>query len=464
MLIAFACTAGANAAEAPPQFPDLVGLAPGVLHSGLAARPDPTQTFELYLPKAFDPSRRWPLLMVFDPRSRGKVAAEIFVPAAETNGWIVASSNNTRSDGPFEPNIRAVNAMFPDLVARLPVDARRIYASGFSGGAMLAWLVGLNTGQLAGVVSVGGRPPDNYEKVSPNFALWAAAGTTDFNYQPTRELDALAARAGRPHRFEPFPGPHAWFAAAEAGRALDWLEMLAMRDGLRARDEGRIDAVLEADRAGAEALAAAGEDLAATRRFTAIAATYRGLRDVAPFEKRAGALAASAAARAAEKDERWALRYEEQGRRRLAETLALLTADEGLPSPGKLRGTLALPALLEQASQPGERGLAAERVLSSVAAQLGFYLMRSLFASGDLATAAAALELAVEARPHDPFLWYNLACAQARTGRKRDALASLERAFDEKLANPGQIATDTDLASLRDEPAFAALLARAATP
>jgi dienelactone hydrolase len=463
-LMAFSSAAVAVAQSGTAATPELVKLAPGQIHSNLAARPDPTQTYDLYLPRGFTPERRWPLLMVFDPRSRGRFAAEIFVPAAERHGWVVASSNNTRSDGPFDPNVRAVNAMFPDLMARLPIDGRRIYATGFSGGAILAWLVGVTTHQLAGVISVGGRPPDGLEQGSPSFALWGAAGTSDFNYQPTRELDELAARAGRPHRFEPFPGPHAWFDAAEARRAVAWLDVLAMRDGLRPRDEAAIDEALGADRAAAEALAANGDPLGAARAFAAIAETYRGLRPVDAEARRAAEVESSPAARTARKEEAWVVRYEEQGRRRISETLAYFRSEEVLPVPGKLRASLQLDALLARSKEGGPRGLAADRVLASVAAQFGFYLVRELFGRGDYGTAAASLALAVEARPHDPFLWYNLACAQARVGRKRDALASLVRAFDEKIPNPGQIAEDADLAPLRDAPEFAALLARAAAP
>jgi dienelactone hydrolase len=461
LLLAVLASAAGAEPTAPGKVVELVSLAPGVLHSGLGAAPDPTQTFELYLPQAFTPTRRWPLLMVFDPRSRGRLAAEIFLPAAEARGWIVASSNNTMSDGPFDPNLRAVNAMFPDLMARLPVDPNRVYAAGFSGGGMLAWLVGVQTGRLAGVISVGGRLPDGLESRPPTFALWAAAGTADFNFQPTADLDARAARAGVPHRLEHFPGPHSWFDSGEARRAVDWLETVAMAAGLRARDESAIDAALAADRAEVEARAAAGDPLAAARGSRAIVETYRGLREVAADERRAAELAATPAARAAEKDEKWALRYEEQGRRRIAEALALLRSDQPLPSPAKLRGTIDLGGLLAQSRAGGRRGQAAERVLASVATQFGFYLMRQLFAAGDFATGVAALSLAVEARPRDPFLWYNLACAQARIGSRGAALVSLGHALDAGLPRPEQMASDPDLESLRAEPGFEALLARA---
>ncbi|MCB1009471.1 MAG: tetratricopeptide repeat protein [Acidobacteria bacterium] len=467
LLLALTATSALAAETASPErgpVVDLATLAPGEIHSGLGAAPDPTQTFELYLPSSFDPAKRWPLLLVFDPRSRGKLAAEIFRPVAEELGWIVASSDNTMSDGPWEPNIRAVNAMFPDLVSRLPVDTGRIYATGFSGGAMLSWIVGVRTGQLAGVLSVGGRLPDGLEKRPIGFAFWATAGRSDFNYRPSAELDELAAELGVPHRLEYFDGPHTWLSPEEARRALRWFEVLAMRDGKRPRDDAFLDAELAADVAGADALERDGRTLEALRRLEAVVSTYGGLRDVSVVETRLRALDRSAAAKAARKEEKWAARYEEQGLRRLTETVWLLRQNEVPPPPSKLRSTLGLQGLLSQRDAGGERGEAASRVLASVSSQLGFYLMRDLFASGDFPKAVAALAIATEVTPDSPFAWYNLACAQARTGDHKHAIASLERALDAGLPRPDQMKSDSDLDSLRDEPAFQQLLARAIAP
>lgn len=450
----------AAAADSPLPLAELARLAPDAIHSGLPATSDPSQTFDLYLPPGFTPERTWPLLLVFDPRSRGRFAADIFVPAAREHGWVVASSNNTRSDGPFEPNVRAVNAIWPDLMRRLPIDPRRVYASGFSGGAILSWLIGQRGDQLAGIVPVGGRPPDGFEKAPLRCAAWIAAGTVDFNFLPSLELEAAAAASGVAHRFEPFEGPHAWFSSDEARRAVTWLEVLAMRDGRRPRDERVIDAALAADLAAAEADLAAGDPLGAARRFSAVAATYAGLREVAAAGERGAELLRGAPARAALKERKWVARYEEQGRRRIAETLALLAETEPVAPVGKLRAALGLDGLLGQARESGERGRAAQRVLASVAAQLGFYQMRELFAAGDFPKAVVALALAAEARPGDPYLRYNLACAQARAGMRGEALTSLEQAVAEGLARPEQMASDPDLASLRSEARFLALLER----
>ena len=95
--------------------------------------------------------RRWPILYVFDPRRRGQLGAELFREVAERRGFIVASSNDTESDNPNAPNGDAINALWADTHTRLPIDPQRTYATGFSGGARLAFaLAQLLNGGLCG--------------------------------------------------------------------------------------------------------------------------------------------------------------------------------------------------------------------------------------------------------------------------------------------------------------------------
>ena len=92
----FESPAAAGGATTPPA---------GELVPGVESEVDPTQTYTLYLPRAFDASKKWPVLLIFDPRGRSVLAAELFREAADTHGWILVSSDNTRSDGPMEPNL-----------------------------------------------------------------------------------------------------------------------------------------------------------------------------------------------------------------------------------------------------------------------------------------------------------------------------------------------------------------------
>src|SRR5688572_25031151 len=126
-------------------------LAIALLTENVATRTDPAQTYTLVLPSSYDPAKKHPLLFVLDPRGRGTLAAEIFREAADEHGWILISSNNTMSDGPWEPNERAIRALYPE-VERYAADPKRLYATGFSGTAAVAWSFGIRSRGLAGVI------------------------------------------------------------------------------------------------------------------------------------------------------------------------------------------------------------------------------------------------------------------------------------------------------------------------
>ena len=66
----------------------------------------------------------------------------------------------------------------------------------------------------------------------------------------------------------------------------------------------------------------------------------------------------------------------------------------------------------------------------------------------------------VRMRPDNAMARYNLACSLALAGRKAGALASLARAIALGYDDAAWMAKDADLACLKDEPAFLALLAK----
>ena len=77
---------------------------------------------------------------------------------------------------------------------------------------------------------------------------------------------------------------------------------------------------------------------------------------------------------------------------------------------------------------------------------------------GDYDTARAILEEGLAQKPDHPALLYNLACVDARAGKRDLALDHLERAA---AADPDVRAwarDDDDLSAIRDDPRFAALL------
>lgn len=66
----------------------------------------------------------------------------------------------------------------------------------------------------------------------------------------------------------------------------------------------------------------------------------------------------------------------------------------------------------------------------------------------------------VELLPHEPTVHYNLACSFALIGARDDAFAALERSVELGYDDAAFLREDDDLAGLREDPRFAALVAR----
>jgi len=63
-----------------------------------------------------------------------------------------------------------------------------------------------------------------------------------------------------------------------------------------------------------------------------------------------------------------------------------------------------------------------------------------------------------ELRPRNPIAHYNLACSYSLLHRKKEALRSLRRAIALGYNDNAHIATDSDLAFLRNDPSFHRIL------
>lgn len=433
----------------------------GKLVEGIRCANDPSQTYTLYLPPGTTADEPRPMLLVFDPRGRSLRAAQLFVGVAEELGWMIMSSNDTRSDGPMEPNIRAVNAMFPDALERYPTDPNRLYAAGFSGGAMLSWMVAHQTGTIAGVVAAGGRWIPDALDGKIGWANFGAVGNIDFNFAEMHRVDAILADKGAEHRLEVFQGPHDWMPEPLARAGLEWLELIAMKRGLRSRDDAFVARVYAQDSGAAARLEEQGERLAAMRRWQAIDRTFAGLRDVEAASRRAAALAKDPAVRQALKDEKRCEGFESRSLDRIWRALGELQRGERpMPAP-RLEHELGLGDLQRRMHESGGcEAVTAERLLETIFTQTAFYLTRELLAGQRYRELVSALSVASSIHGDRAAVWYNLACAQARSGDPDAAMRSLQQAVDRGFADPATIAGDEDLASLREREDFTGLLER----
>jgi len=170
------------------------GLEKGKIIDRVICQNSPSQSYALYLPQEYTLEKSWPILYAFDPSARGKVPVERFKEAAEKFNYIVAGSHNSRN-GPWEDIFSAMHALWDDTNSRLNIDKKSVYTTGFSGGAR------------------------------------AAAAFSKVINHPA---------AGIPHRIHFFEGSHNWPPSDVCASALEWMEIMRMKQNVIPKDQNKI--------------------------------------------------------------------------------------------------------------------------------------------------------------------------------------------------------------------------------
>jgi hypothetical protein len=191
------------------------------------------------VPAGYTPSRVWPVILAFDAGGRGRVPVERYQAAAERYGYIVVGSNNSRNGSTEIPKILA--ALTRDVSERLAVDPRRVYLAGMSGGARVALQVALASKRGRRRHRVERRVPGQQGPQEP--AVSHLCHRRNRGFQSSRDAEA-GYRAHLPHRLAIFNGGHVWLPSELAVEAIEWMELQAMKTGLKPKDDGEIDRIV----------------------------------------------------------------------------------------------------------------------------------------------------------------------------------------------------------------------------
>lgn len=256
---------------------------------------DHAQHYALYLPSNYTPSRQWSVILAFDGRARGRVPVERYRQAAEKYGYIVAGSLNSRN-GPWEVSMKAAKAMTADVKARFSIDPKRVYTAGLSGGARVAMKIALESKQIAGVFASSAGFPDEFIPRLP-FPVFGSAGTDDFNHLEMYQLDRRMTSA---HRVLYFEGGHTWLPAELAMQGVEWMELQAMKSGLRPRDTTLLNTWFATR---AERIDALQDNTETLHALIDLIADFEGLADIRRFADRAARLLKQQDVRDALRDE-----------------------------------------------------------------------------------------------------------------------------------------------------------------
>lgn len=423
---------------------------------------DTAHSYALYLPSGYTPSRKWPVIYAFDPAANGRIPVERLRNGAEKFGYIVAGSNNSRN-GPWDPVLETIEAISVDTEARLSIDVRRIYTTGFSGGSRVASAIAMRSANVAGIIGCGAGFSRQYP---PNplisFVYIGLVGRGDMNYREMAAKTRLLTLYKIPNILRIFDGGHEWPPEACFTQALEWLEVQAMRKGLTPFDSVMVNTIFDKDCAEAGQLEKSGRLYDAWRRWSDLAFNFEGLADIRNARQNAGRLHANRAVRQRiSLDEKLA---EEEIRLRTKLLKALDAVDEDYyRKNGRLkkeawwiRETERLLKRLNDAGTDDERWMC-RRVIDDL--WRNCYVRADNHMSGEeWLKSAPWLEIWGLFQPQSPFPSYNLAVALAHSGRPEDALNRLRISVGKGLNRPALLENECAFDEIRGTEAFHELI------
>lgn len=461
LLLAFALRAGAQ--QSPDVASDTAKLQLGVLIPKVIATGNAEQSYALYLPSNYNPAKLWPIIFVFDPAAHGGVPLEIMKDAAEHNGFIVAGSNNSRN-GSWKIDATAADAMVRDTHARFSIDDRRMYFAGLSGGARLAAQIAQICNCAAGVLlNSAGFSPKTLATFESAFAVFAIAGTEDFNYPEIFLMNERLEKLSVPHFFRVFDGPHEWAPAAAMEDALAWFRIQAMKTGHESRNDAFLQQQLLFAMQRSQKLEQAGDHYAAWKEYRQSISALDGLVDVAQLQNRSVALEKEKLVRDGAKHEKQD--FEEQHRLdgEISSGLSGLhdMGGDRADTVHHLREQIHALRLHAEHEKQENRARIYKRALAGVFVQ-AMELGAERFEANNFSEARDYYELAYETDPDSMWVLNNLAIARASSGDRKGALEILRQAAA-KTKDPTSfqkwLSTETAFAKLRDLPEFKSLLA-----
>ena len=198
-----------------------------IIHT-IACLSDTVQTYCIALPPGFKNDNPYPVVFVFDPHGNGDLAVNNFRAGATEFGYIIAGSNVIRNG--YKRIDYALQTLTNDVTSRYPVDRKRMYAAGFSGGGRVAQLFSQLNPDIRAVVSAGaGYSLTQPELIRNKASMLFMVGNEDFNYPEIVNSQKALSSSGIHYYVIEYPGKHAWPGYEFLHEGLQWFEFDAYR-------------------------------------------------------------------------------------------------------------------------------------------------------------------------------------------------------------------------------------------
>ena len=159
-------------------------------------------SYFLYLPKSLRRGAKHPVIFVMSPGGGSKGTGKRYQGGAERNRWIIAVSKQSKNG--FEGSQSAIDAMIKHVTSTLPIDEKRMYLTGMSGGSRMAFSTSQVHDDMAGVLACGAGGNVGSSKQ----VVYGLCGSNCFNR--TDMANSFKGFKSKGCLLRYFPGKHVW--------------------------------------------------------------------------------------------------------------------------------------------------------------------------------------------------------------------------------------------------------------
>lgn len=155
-----------------------------------------------YLPESLQKGSDHPVLFIMSPGGGSAGTVKRYIDGAERSRWILVVSKESKNGN--DASGAAILAMIKFTKDKLPVDEKRMYVSGFSGGSRMAYWASQQDEKIAGVIACGAGGDIGSSKQ----VVYGLCGSNCFNRSDMANSFKDVKHKGAILRY--FEGKHAW--------------------------------------------------------------------------------------------------------------------------------------------------------------------------------------------------------------------------------------------------------------
>ena len=401
-------------------------IQPGKLMEKVVCKADPTQSYALYIP-TIGARGPLPIIYFFDPHGAGTFPLNKYKLLAETYGFILVGSNNSKNGNDYSTSETIWQKLYADTRGRWKILPNRMYTCGFSGGAKVASFIAIQHPEIKGVIAGGAGLPDGVGADNFPFSVTLLAGEGDMNLTDLIAINDQLDKTRTRHRIIFFDGKHEWAPAAKMDIAFAGLQLDAMQGALIPKDNSFINRIITASKSRLEGYYKTNQLIKAGQECRLSAQLLDGVsNESAWFKEKMTTLTANAQYQKQLQTQQGLLVKEQytkaeymphfqQGDERYWNTII-----NDLKAKAKAGGA--------GGTANAERGMN-QRLLAYLS--LAFYsLSNRMISSNDNAGALHFVSLYKLADPSNSEAWYFSALLNARNKQTKAATSDLEKAID----------------------------------